>query len=105
MTNQALGSVILALLLLMLSANLAGQLFTRLRQPKVVGEIVAGVLLGPTLLQQVAPGFSAGVFGAGRSDPRSVVLGFFSNFGPGSRARIRGGFRGPCVHAGWCGFR
>ena len=81
MTNQALGSVILALLLLMLSANLLGQLFTRLRQPKVVGEILAGVLLGPTLLQKVAPGFSADVFGAGKSDPKAVVLGFFYNFG------------------------
>ncbi|HKY74723.1 MAG TPA: cation:proton antiporter [Acidimicrobiia bacterium] len=81
MTNQELGSVILALLLLMLSANLLGQLFTRLRQPKVVGEILAGVLLGPTLLQKVAPGFSADVFGAGKSDPKAVVLGFFYNFG------------------------
>lgn len=81
MTNQELGSVILALLLLMLSANVAGQLFTRLRQPKVVGEILAGVLLGPTLLQKVAPGFSADIFGTGPSDPKAVVLGFFSNFG------------------------
>jgi len=81
MTNEELGSVILALLLLMLSANLLGQLFTKLRQPKVVGEILAGVLLGPTVLQKIAPGFSADVFGAGRSDPRAVVLAFFYNFG------------------------
>ncbi|HEV3364881.1 MAG TPA: cation:proton antiporter [Acidimicrobiia bacterium] len=81
MTNQELGSVVLALLLLMLSANLLGQLFTRLRQPKVVGEILAGVLLGPTLLQKFAPGFSADVFGAGKSDPRAIMLSFFYNFG------------------------
>ncbi len=81
MTNQELGQAVLALLLLMLSANLLGQLFTKLRQPKVVGEILAGVLLGPTLLQKVAPGFSADIFGAGKSDPKAVVLNFFYNFG------------------------
>lgn len=81
MTNQDLGQVILALLLLMLSANVLGQLFTRLRQPKVVGEILAGVLLGPTVLKKVAPGFSADIFGAGKSDPKALVLTFFYNFG------------------------
>ncbi|HEU5448624.1 MAG TPA: cation:proton antiporter, partial [Acidimicrobiia bacterium] len=81
MSNQELGSVILALLLLMLSANLLGQLFTKLHQPKVVGEILAGILLGPTVLQKVAPGFSADIFGAGKTDPRAVVLAFFYNFG------------------------
>ena len=81
MSNQELGSVILALLLLMLSANLLGQLFTKLHQPKVVGEILAGILLGPTVLQKVAPGFSADIFGAGKTDPRALVLSFFYNFG------------------------
>jgi len=81
MSNQELGSVVLALLLLMLSANLLGQLFTRLRQPKVVGEILAGVLLGPTVLQKVAPGFSADIFGAGKTDPKALILSFFYNFG------------------------
>ena len=81
MTNHELGSVILALLLLMLSANVLGQLFTRLRQPKVVGEILAGVLLGPTLLQKVAPGFSADIFGADKTNPKAIVLNFFYNFG------------------------
>jgi len=81
MTNQELGSVILALLLLMLSANLLGQLFTRLRQPKVVGEILAGILLGPTVLQKVAPGFSADVFGADKTSPKALILSFFYNFG------------------------
>ena len=81
MTNQDLGQVILALLLLMLGANMLGQLFTRLRQPKVVGEILAGILLGPTVLQKVAPGFSADLFGSGKNDPKALVLSFFYNFG------------------------
>jgi Kef-type K+ transport system membrane component KefB len=81
MDNSQLGNVLLALLLLMLGANLLGQLFTRLRQPKVVGEILAGILLGPTLLGKVAPGFAADLFGSGKGDPKAVVLGFFYNFG------------------------
>jgi Kef-type K+ transport system membrane component KefB len=81
MTNQELGQAVLALLLLMLSANLLGQLFTKLRQPKVVGEILAGILLGPTVLKKVAPGFSADLFGADKTNPKAIVLNFFYNFG------------------------
>ena len=81
MTNQELGQAVLALILLMLSANLLGQLFTKLRQPKVVGEILAGILLGPTVLKKVAPGFSADLFGADKTNPKAIVLNFFYNFG------------------------
>jgi Kef-type K+ transport system membrane component KefB len=81
MDNSQLGNVLLALLLLILGANLLGQLFTKLRQPKVVGEILAGILLGPTLLGKVAPGFAADLFGTGKTDPKAIVLGFFYNFG------------------------
>ncbi len=81
MNNHELGNVLLALLMLMLGANLLGQLFTRMRQPKVVGEILAGILLGPTLLGKVAPGFAADLFGAGKTDPKAIILGFFYNFG------------------------
>jgi Kef-type K+ transport system membrane component KefB len=42
--------VLLALLLLVGCAQLLGYVFVRLRQPKVVGEILAGVVLGPALL-------------------------------------------------------
>jgi Kef-type K+ transport system membrane component KefB len=81
MTNYQLGNVFLALLLLMLGANLLGQLFSKMRQPKVVGEILAGVLLGPTLLGKVAPGFAADLFGADKNDPKALVLGFMYNLG------------------------
>ncbi len=81
MNNYELGNVLLALLLLMLGANLLGQLFSRLRQPKVVGEILAGILVGPTLLGKVAPGFAADLFGADKTDPKALVLGFLYNLG------------------------
>jgi|SRR5579864_146084 len=50
MSDSALASVLFVLLLLVGSAQLLGYLFLRLRQPKVIGEILAGVVLGPALL-------------------------------------------------------
>ncbi len=41
--------------LLLLTALLLGQLAQRLRMPAIVGELSAGVLLGPSLLAHVAP--------------------------------------------------
>jgi Kef-type K+ transport system membrane component KefB len=49
MSNSDLTSVLLILLLLVALAQLLGYLFVKLRQPKVVGEILAGVLLGPAV--------------------------------------------------------
>ena len=41
-----------------------GWLFGKMRQPRVVGEIVAGVLLGPSLLGWIAPSALAFLFPA-----------------------------------------
>lgn len=43
---------------LLLVAFLLGRLAVRLGLPAIVGELCAGVLLGPSILEQVAPGFS-----------------------------------------------
>src|SRR3989440_63586 len=50
MSDSALASVLLVLLLLVGFAQLLGYLFVKLRQPEVVGEILAGIVLGPALL-------------------------------------------------------
>jgi len=50
MSNSDLTSVLFVILLLLGLTQLLGSLFVWLRQPKVVGEIVAGVVLGPALL-------------------------------------------------------
>jgi Kef-type K+ transport system membrane component KefB len=56
-TNSQLTTLLLALLLLAGCAQLFGYVFVLLRQPKVVGEILAGVVLGPALLGRV-PAFA-----------------------------------------------
>lgn len=53
MSNSDLTSVLLLLLLLLATAQLLGYFFSKLRQPKVVGEILAGVVLGPAVVGRV----------------------------------------------------
>ncbi len=47
--------ILLTLFIMLLSAKLMAELFERLRQPAVAGEILAGVLIGPSLLALAAP--------------------------------------------------
>jgi Kef-type K+ transport system membrane component KefB len=54
--------VLLALAALLLAAHAVGSLFVRFRQPRAIGEVVGGLLLGPTLLGQVAPTAQAWLF-------------------------------------------
>lgn len=50
--------VLLAIAVIILTARLLGALFARLKQPPVIGEVLAGILLGPSLLGRVAPSVS-----------------------------------------------
>lgn len=47
------------------AARIVGLLFRRIRQPQVMGEMVAGILLGPSLLGWAAPEVSAWLFPPG----------------------------------------
>jgi Kef-type K+ transport system membrane component KefB len=55
---DALLHVLLALAVVIVVARALGTLFSYFQQPPVVGEIVAGILLGPSLLGRVAPALS-----------------------------------------------
>jgi Kef-type K+ transport system membrane component KefB len=57
MASSAIGPLILFLFVLLTSAHLLGYLFARLRQPRVIGEILAGVILGPFVLGKL-PAYS-----------------------------------------------
>lgn len=48
-------AVILSLFIMLAAAKLMAEVFERLRQPAVVGEILAGIVIGPSLLGWVAP--------------------------------------------------
>lgn len=56
---DAFSRVLVALVIVILAARVVGAAFAWLRQPPVVGEVLAGVLLGPSVLGRLAPGASA----------------------------------------------
>lgn len=47
--------ILVNLVVMLLSAKLLAEIFERLRQPAVVGEILAGILIGPSVLGWVKP--------------------------------------------------
>ncbi len=51
--------VLLALVVIVVLARVLGLAFRRLGQPPVIGEVIAGIALGPSLLGQLAPGVSS----------------------------------------------
>ena len=52
---DALPHVLLALAVVIVVARMFGSLFRAIHQPPVIGEVVAGIVLGPSLLGSVAP--------------------------------------------------
>lgn len=72
MSNSALTSLLLVLLLLVGLAQLLGWLFVRMRQPRVVGEILAGVVMGNAVLGRI-PAFAHLVAGV---EKQGQVLDF-----------------------------
>jgi Kef-type K+ transport system membrane component KefB len=57
-------SVLVALTVIMVTARLVGAVFKRLGQPAVIGEVVGGILLGPSLLGRVSPEAAAALLPA-----------------------------------------
>lgn len=55
-------SVLIAVIIILIASQLMGKLFMLLKQPKVVGEMVCGVLLGPTCFGYFFPDLSHQVF-------------------------------------------
>ena len=53
--SDALAHVLLALIVIILSARLLGAIFKKIHQPEVIGEVIAGIALGPSLLGRIAP--------------------------------------------------
>ncbi|MFM7024216.1 MAG: cation:proton antiporter [Flavobacteriales bacterium] len=55
-------SVLISIIIILISTQLVGKLFLLMKQPKVVGEMLAGVLLGPTCFGYFYPELSAEIF-------------------------------------------
>ena len=62
MSDYDLARLLVALLSLLVAAHIVGGLFARVRQPRAIGEIVGGLLIGPTVLGHFAPDAESWVF-------------------------------------------
>src|SRR5580693_5142881 len=72
-------TMFLALAVLLGTAKLAGEVMQKLDQPSVLGEIMAGILLGPTVLGQIKPNVYAFLFPATGNLP--IVLDTVTTLG------------------------
>ena len=75
--DATVAAFFIAVVIVMLFARLVGAAFVKLRQPRVMGEVLAGILLGPTLLGTIAPGVEIRLF------PSDVIpyIGVAANLG------------------------
>ena len=66
--REPLSILLLQVLVILIAARLVGALFLKLGQPAVIGEMVAGIILGPSLLGMISPGVQAFLFPASSLD-------------------------------------
>ena len=62
LTPTEVTALLLGFAIMLGLARAFGELFHRFRQPAIVGEILAGILLGPTVLGALAPGLFGQIF-------------------------------------------
>src|SRR5436305_8708485 len=62
--RSPLSILLLQVVIIVAAARILGSLFLKIRQPPVIGEMIAGILLGPSLLGMVAPRAQAFLFPA-----------------------------------------
>jgi Kef-type K+ transport system membrane component KefB len=60
--DNLLGIVIIQIAVILIFANLIGYGLSKIKQPFVIGEIVAGILLGPSFLGRISPSVSRALF-------------------------------------------
>src|SRR5271155_1768761 len=72
-TENLLFLTLLQLIVMIAAARLGNGLLRRLGQPGVIGEILAGLVLGPSLFGHFFPGLSIALFGAKASTPITII--------------------------------
>ena len=60
--THPLALLLAQIITIILAARLLGWLFKKIGQPTVIGEIMAGIILGPSFVGMYFPGFSAAIF-------------------------------------------
>lgn len=60
--ESSIGILLLQIIVILITCRLFGWLFAKMQQPTVIGEIVAGIVLGPSVLGHLLPSVSAFLF-------------------------------------------
>ncbi len=55
MSAESITVFLLSISIMLFFAKLLGEFFTKIKQPAIIGEILAGILLGPTVLGMISP--------------------------------------------------
>jgi Kef-type K+ transport system membrane component KefB len=91
--GEELARLLAAITLLLVAAHAFGYVFARFRQPRVIGEILGGLVLGPTVLGAIAPGLQETLFPS--TGPTPLVLDALYQlgllllmFGAGAEVRV-----------------
>jgi Kef-type K+ transport system membrane component KefB len=80
-SSEQIAPILISLAVLIGCGHVLGHVSVRLRQPRLIGEILTGVLLGPFVLGKLAPALSEGLFGApGTSNASQEVTGTVLGF-------------------------
>lgn len=72
-TEELLFSILIQLVIMIAAARSLNLIFRKWGQPGVIGEIVAGLLLGPSLFGHFFPEFSGSIFGAKPAAPIIIL--------------------------------
>jgi Kef-type K+ transport system membrane component KefB len=70
-TNEVL-QFLLILTILLTTARIMGELFKKLGMPAIIGELLGGILLGPSFIGAIFPGFFSSIF----TDPKQPAVAF-----------------------------
>jgi Kef-type K+ transport system membrane component KefB len=70
------GLLLLQVIAILLTCRIVGWIFNKLRQPSVIGEIVAGLLLGPSILGYFMPDVSGFLFPAASLSNLNILSQF-----------------------------
>src|SRR5580658_547084 len=104
-TENLLFLTLLQLTVMIAAARVGNQLLRRFGQPGVIGEILAGLILGPSLFGHFFPGAAVFLFGATASTPITIIsqiglvllmfqIGIDFEFAHLTRAKNRNGMMG-----------
>lgn len=71
--SQHLGAFLIQLIIIIISSRVFGYFFKKMGQPSVMGEILAGIFLGPSILGSIFPLYLQTIFPPGSLDTMRIL--------------------------------